>query len=150
MISDPFLNFANRYVSVCVFVCVCVYECACTCRYLSEPVPHLPSDNSSRVLDKVESQFRMWNPLWAWHPGKATSTLSTVTTRDIKMNVVFKTPAQSHVPIAVSTIKDCQFLKYPNYKQAIDLDEFDYIIPMNCCLHWDHFYCGVYIWPDPS
>lgn len=51
------------------------------------------------------------------------------------MNLVFKTPAQSHVPTAVSARKDCQSLKYPNYKQAIDLDKFDYIIPMDCCLH---------------
>ena len=60
------------------------------------------------------------------------------------MNLVFKTPAQSHVPTAVSAIKQCQSIKYPNYKQAIDLDKFDYIIPMNCCLHWDNFYCSVY------
>lgn len=42
------------------------------------------------------------------------------------MNMVFKTPARSHVPTTVSIIKDCQFLNNPNYKQAIDLDEFDY------------------------
>lgn len=81
--------------------------------------------------------------LWAWHPGKATSILSTITTRDIKINMVFKTP----VLTTVSITKDCQFLNNPNYKQAIDLDAF---LTMNCCLHGDKVYCDVHIRPYPN
>ena len=66
MILDPFLNFANKNISVCVCVCVCV--CACTHTRAHAPPTHVDiSVNllhtclqtihhvSSRILDKVES-----------------------------------------------------------------------------------------------
>lgn len=81
--------FSILLIEMCV--CVCVHAHG---RYLNEPVLHLPSENSSCVLDKVESWLKMWNTLLAWHPGKATSALSTITTGDIKMNMVFKTPCK--------------------------------------------------------